>query len=175
MMMEDFHFPILLLGPPGEGKRNLTVNLLSSGISTDSQITMGSEIYIKKIEINGIKVRFQIWDIWDRVEEERFRKIEFPFYRKIAHAAILIFDTSIKIDKVYECIHFTREIAGDLPLMLIGNKVDVEDSHELTREKGREIAKEFNLVDYIEISTRTGDNVEKMFITIADFLIAKYD
>ena len=43
------------------------------------------------------------------------------------------------------------------------------------KEKGREIAEEFNLIAYIEISTRTGYNVEKMFAWLADFVIDKYE
>ena len=57
--------------------------------------------------------------------------------------------------------------------MIIGNKMDGEDFHELTREKRSEIAKEFNLVDYIDISTKTRENVEKMFVSLTDFIMTK--
>ncbi|MHA1669916.1 MAG: hypothetical protein ACTSV5_04980 [Promethearchaeota archaeon] len=66
-----------------------------------------------------------------------------------------------------------QEKAGDLPLILIGDKIDGEDFHELTREKGTEIAKEFNLGDYKEISTKMGENLEKIFEALIDFLMTK--
>ena len=166
-MMNDYLLSkIFLFGPPGEGRSSL-IEKYCSGFNSPTKLTIGVDFHTKVVEFNEKKIRLQIWDM---VEEERFRSL-LSQYCKGANAAILIFDTSIKIEKVYEYIHFIREIAGDLPLMLIGNKVDGKDSQELTREKGEEIAKEFNLIDYFEISTRTGDNVDKMFMNLAGFVI----
>ena len=108
-------------------------------------------------------------------EEERFQFL-LSQYCKGKNAGLLIFDLTeaTTIDFVLEWIRFVREKAGDLPLLLIGDKTEGEGSAEVLRyfrEKGRDIAKELYLIAYIEISTRTGDNVEKMFMTLADNLI----
>jgi GTPase SAR1 family protein len=64
-----------------------------------------------------------------------------------------------------------RENASDIPIMLVGTKLDLEEFRELNREEGIEIAKKYNLASYSEISTKTGQNVEKSFEMLTDILI----
>ncbi|MHA1193604.1 MAG: Rab family GTPase [Promethearchaeota archaeon] len=162
---------ILLFGPAGVGKKSLVEKYFSSLLDYPSKLTIGVGFLAKKVEFDGNNVILQIWDFG---EEKKFRSLV-PMYCRGALGALLIFDItkSLAIDHLHEGIHFIREKAGDLPLMLIGNKLDEANFHELTQEKGNEIAKEFNLVDYIEISTKTGENVEKMFVTLVDFIMTK--
>ncbi|MHA1192767.1 MAG: Rab family GTPase [Promethearchaeota archaeon] len=155
---------ILLFGPPGVGKRSLIEKYCKSYFK-DGKISIGVSFHVKEIRTDDYFVKAQIWFIEDR--KGRLRSL-LPVYSKGAHGTLLIFDItkSLTIDLVHDWIHFIREKAGDLPLMIIGNKMDGEDFHELTREKRSEIAKEFNLVDYIDISTKTRENVEKMFVSL---------
>ena len=165
----DHTFKILLVGPPGVGKRNLTQRYCYNVFDPQDKLTIGVDFHVKTVEIQGKRIKLQIWDV---AGEERFRFL-LPTYTLGANAAMIIFDiTKFKtIDQMYNWIQTIREKAGDIPIMLIGNKLDLEDSRELKREKGIEIAKEFNLSCYREISTKTGQNVEKIFEALTESVI----
>ena len=165
----DYTFKILIVGPPGVGKRNLTQRYCYNVFDPLEKLTIGVDFHVKTVEIHGKKIKLQIWDV---AGEERFRFL-LPTYTLGANAAMIIFDiTKFKtVDQMYNWIQIIREKAGDIPIMLIGNKLDLEDSRELKREKGIEIAKEFNLSSYSEISTKTGQNVEKIFEALTESVI----
>lgn len=165
----DYTFKILLVGPPGVGKRNLTQRYCYNVFDPLDKLTVGVDFHVKAVKIHGKKIKLQIWDV---AGEERFRFL-LPTYTLGANAAMIIFDiTKFKtIDQMNNWIQTIREKAGDIPIMLIGNKLDLEGSRELKREKGIEIAKEFNLSSYSEISTKTGKNVEKIFKALTESVI----
>jgi len=168
----DHTFKILLVGPPGVGKRNLTQRYCYNVFDPQDKLTIGVDFHVKTVEIQGKRIKLQIWDV---AGEERFRFL-LPTYTLGANAAMIIFDiTKFKtIDQMNNWIQTIREKAGDIPIMLIGNKLDLEDSRELKREKGIEIAKEFNLSCYSEISTKTGQNVEKIFEALTEFVMTNF-
>lgn len=165
----DHTFKILLVGLPGVGKRNLTQRYCYDVFDPQDKLTIGVDFHVKTVEIHGKRIKLQIWDV---AGEERFRFL-LPTYTLGANAAMIIFDiTKFKtIDQIYNWIQIIREKAGDIPIMLIGNKLDLEDSRKLKREKGIEIANEFNLSSYSEISTKTGQNVEKIFEALTECVI----
>ena len=58
--------------------------------------------------------------------------------------------------------------------MLIGSKVDLKEFRAVTREEGILAAKKYNLSTFIELSSKTGQNVEKSFDVITEILFEKY-
>jgi small GTP-binding protein len=168
----DYTFKILLVGLEGVGKRNLTQRYCYDVFDPEDKLTVGVDFHVKTLEVHGKKVKLQIWDV---AGEERFRFL-LPSYTLGANAAMIIFDiTKCKtIDQMSNWIQIIREKAGNIPIMLIGNKLDLEESRELMREKGIEIVKEYNLSGYSEISTKTGQNIEKTFETLSEFVITNF-
>jgi GTPase SAR1 family protein len=62
------------------------------------------------------------------------------------------------------------EITGKIPLILVGNKVDLENKHEITKDDISEVAKEYNAFSFLT-SAKTGQNVEKMFYNLGELLV----
>ena len=56
-----------------------------------------------------------------------------------------------------------------MPILLVGGKLDLESEGKRVVEKefANEYGKKINLFDYLECSSITGENVEKVFETIA--------
>jgi len=78
------------------------------------------------------------------------------------------------LDHLPDWTQIIREHAGDIPIMLIGSKVDLKEFRAVTREEGILAAKKYNLSTFIELSSKTGQNVEKSFDVITEILFEKY-
>ena len=55
---------------------------------------------------------------------------------------------------------------------MIGNKGDLADQREVTKERAVEMAKANKIHRVFETSAKTGDNVEEVFATVARELYA---
>src|SRR5690554_2455336 len=56
-----------------------------------------------------------------------------------------------------------------VPMILVGNKADLEDQRAVTKEEGEQLAKQFD-VPYIETSAQTGSNTDEVFFQIAKLI-----
>ena len=167
----DYTFKIMLLGEPGVEKTTLAQKYCLDIFNPSEKLSIGIDFYVKTIELDGKTIKLQIWDVGG---EERFRFL-LSTYCLGANAAMIIYDitNSKTLDQITEWTKIVREKASDIPIMLIGNNIDSEEFSELKREEGIEIAKKYNLSSYCEISTKTGQNVEKSFESLTEFLMSQ--
>lgn len=103
--------------------------------------------------------------IWDTAGQESFRSITRIFYRG-AHCVFLTYDIT-RDDTFVNVIDWLKEIkqhaTSDIVIYLIGNRSDLEDDREVTRERAIEFCKQYNIDKFFETSAKTGDNVEEVF------------
>ncbi len=59
-----------------------------------------------------------------------------------------------------------KELSGDVPFIIVGNKLDKSEEREVSEEEGRKFAKKYG-VDYIETSAKNDMNVNKAFELLA--------
>jgi small GTP-binding protein len=167
----DYTFKIVLLGEPGVEKTTLAQKYCLDIFDPSEKLSIGVDFYVKTIEFNGKTIKLQIWDVGG---EERFRFL-LSTYCLGANAAMIIYDiTNPKtLDQITEWTKVVREKTSDIPIMLIGNNLDLEKFRKFERDEGIEIVKKYNLSSYSEISTKTGRNVEKSFETLTEFLLSQ--
>ena len=172
MASYDFTFRVLLLGDLSTGKEELVDNYTSPYFIDDTKLTIGVDFYSKTQEFRGKKVKLQFWDFGG---EERFRFLLHQ-YCKGKNAAMIMYDITnrLSLDRLPDWTQIIREHAGDIPIMLIGNKLDLEKLRSVTKEDGISIAKKYNLSAYMEMSSKTGQNVEKAFEVITEILFERY-
>ena len=48
-------------------------------------------------------------------------------------------------------------------IYLIGNRCDLEDEREVTKEKAMEFCRQYNIDKFFETSAKTGQQVEEVF------------
>ncbi len=56
-----------------------------------------------------------------------------------------------------------QHASQDIVIYLIGNRADLEDEREVTRERAVEFCKQYNIDKFFETSAKTGFNVEEVF------------
>jgi len=113
--------------------------------------------------------------IWDLSGQSEFRNIRTQYFLH-SHGGIMVFDltredTLADLDKWHSDF---QEKAGDVPLMLFGNKCDLLDSRVITNEEGQVKAKKFG-ASYIETSALDGTGVEKAFFLLAQQIVDYID
>ena len=154
-------FKIVLIGDSNVGKTNILSKYLQNEFNPDSKATVGVEFGSKTININNNVIKAQIWDT---AGTEKYRSITNAYY-KGAKGAFVVYDISRKtsfnnIDKWL----FDLKNNGDenINIVLIGNKIDLENQREVTTEEGEKKAI-INKASFIETSAKNGDNIEKAF------------
>ena len=60
-----------------------------------------------------------------------------------------------------------------LPVLMVGSKLDLEYKRAVSREDAFDIAKDHNLFGYIECSSKDGQNVPEIFQEISRLMLLK--
>lgn len=69
-----------------------------------------------------------------------------------------------EIPNLYESVLRAKE-KTNVPMVLIGNKADLESQREVSSQQGRDLAKQFGC-SYYETSALTGANIDDAFCSI---------
>lgn len=169
----DLRYKVVILGDGGVGKTTLTTRYLSGVFDASTAMTIGFEFYVKKFEIEEKYVGLQIWDF---AGERQFRSL-LPSVIKDTNGAIFMYDitrfTSFK--NINEWLELYDKILQDMetevPAILVGSKLDLAEKRTTTYEDGRNMANKWKLIDYLESSSKTGENVEEVFRRITRLMM----
>ena len=160
---------VIVVGQYAVGKTSLCRRYAEDKFESDYKMTIGVDVITRVTKIPPVgNIVLQIWDM---AGQERF-KVLLPSYFNGARVALAVFDITRKdsFDAIPFWVKATREQAGDIPILLVGNKKDLEDQRNVAYEEGEELAKKLNLIGYIEASAKDGKNVKEVF----DFPVKYY-
>ncbi|NXN03919.1 RAB10 protein, partial [Sylvia borin] len=139
---------------------------------------LGIDFKIKTVELQGKKIKLQIWSHWEGVTWgkvlERFHTITTSYYRG-AMGIMLVYDiTNAKsFENISKWLRNIDEHANeDVERMLLGNKCDMEDKRVVPKAKGEQIAREHG-IRFFETSAKANINIEKAFLTLAEDILRK--
>ena len=76
------------------------------------------------------------------------------------------------LNKIPLWVKFIRENRGDVPILLVGNKVDLKENRVVSKEQAKKVKEDHGLSSFMEISLKTGENVEDMFKKIISLIIS---
>jgi small GTP-binding protein len=103
--------------------------------------------------------------IYDTCGQERYKAINESYYRK-ADAALLVYDISEKksfdVIRDYYCPKIKQFCKKDIPILLLGNKIDREQFRQIKTEEGIELASK-EKYRFKETSCLKNENVADAF------------
>ncbi|KAF2213116.1 hypothetical protein CERZMDRAFT_16585, partial [Cercospora zeae-maydis SCOH1-5] len=120
--------------------------------------------------------------LWDTAGQETYKSITRSYFRG-ASGALLVFDITRRstFASVTAWLHDLRQIAeDDIIVVLVGNKSDLAASsavsgdssapnkRQVTREEAEEWCRENKVMQYVETSAKSGENVERAFLEVAE-------
>jgi Ras-related protein Rab-2A len=124
--------------------------------------------------------------LWDTAGQETYKSVTRSYFRG-ASGALLVFDLSRRqtFQHVTDWLNDLRQIAEpDIVAILVGNKADLtqdtDNKREVTREEAEDWAGKNGVMEYVETSAKSGENVEKAFMRVAERIFqniqaGKYD
>ncbi|KAF6033792.1 hypothetical protein EB796_007898 [Bugula neritina] len=169
----DYLFKLLLIGDSGVGKTCVLFRFSEDAFNSTFISTIGIDFKIRTIDLDGKKIKLQIWDT---AGQERFRTITTAYYRG-AMGIMLVYDITNEksFDNIKNWIRNIEEHASsDVEKMVLGNKCDMNDRRQVTKEKGEQLAVEFG-IKFMETSAKASINVDEAFISLARDIKVKMD
>ena len=167
-MGKSYFFKVIVIGEGGVGKTTLLRRYIHDRFE-DTAMTVGVEFYVKQIELDNNNYTLQLWDL---AGQERFRHLLDNFVMG-AKGAILALDLTKmpRENSVKNFVELARMYNPNLPILLIGTKLDLEDFIAMDDTEALALKKYFKMMDYIKTSSKTGHNVNEVFETLAKNLI----
>jgi len=157
----DYTFKIMVLGEESSQKTALINKYFTGFFIKDLKLTIGIDFYSKIVNFEEEKVKMQIWDFGG---EERFRFL-LSQYCKGSNGAIFLYDITNRntLNHLSDWSQIMRENAGDIPIVLAGNKLDLEESRNISYDEGLQVSKDSKFSGFLEVSGKTGENIEALF------------
>ena len=170
MVEYKYIFKVAILGDASVGKTTLTYRFITGDFLQTLKSSIGTTLYSKLVEYKGDLIKLQIWDF---AGEKRFRFLLLG-YIEGANGVFLMYDitSSISFLHLQEWLDVVRQQEGHIPIMLIGSKLDLKKYRSVSTEEGLKAAKQFGLFSFIELSSKSGENVEIAIKQMTKILLA---
>ena len=165
----DEKIKVMVIGETRVGKTSLIKKYTKNTFGGVYLTTVGIDFQEKIINSEGKAVKVQIWDT---AGQERFRNIAKNYFHT-SDGFLLVYDITCK--ESFEKLNFWYEqIKLNAPehtkCMVIGNKCDLEEKREISKEEGDNFSKEQNIKFY-ETSAKEGINVNIIFQELSNEII----
>eukprot|EP01113_Clastostelium_recurvatum_P008283 TRINITY_DN138_c0_g1_i1.p1 TRINITY_DN138_c0_g1~~TRINITY_DN138_c0_g1_i1.p1 ORF type:complete len:193 (+),score=41.65 TRINITY_DN138_c0_g1_i1:186-764(+) len=155
-------YRIVIVGAGGVGKSALTVRFIQGNFIVKYDPTI-EDSYRKQVEVDG---KACMLDIMDTAGQEEYSALR-DQYMKTGEGFVLVYSVISmpsfqSADKLHQNILRIKEEYPDIPILLVGNKVDCESERQVTSDQGREYAARKKL-GFIETSAKANKNVNELF------------
>nr|MDO8116381.1 Rab family GTPase [Candidatus Sigynarchaeota archaeon] len=160
----DYKFKLVLTGESGTGKTSLILRFVKDFFKEDLKSTIGTNFMVKTLNLDGKVVQLLIFDIG---AQKMFTSMRAKYFQG-SNGAISVFDlTSMdSLLAIPEWINSIRDVCGDIPIVIVGNKSDLVDQRAVPLIESQNLASRFTCM-YMEASAKSGDHVAELFEKIA--------
>lgn len=158
----------MLVGDSGTGKSSLISRYTENTFSEDFSSTIGIDYALKHVTLNDTVVKMQIWDT---AGQEKFLSITSQYFRN-SDGIVLVYDVTNRTS--FSNIQFwikEAQISCDpnTLMFIVGNKIDCEP-RMVSFEEAEDMAKSLGF-KYFETSSKTGKNVNEVFLDIGKLVM----
>jgi len=153
------NFKLVLCGDGGTGKTTFVKRHLTGEFEKKYIATLGAEVHPIVFCTSRGNIRFEVWDT---AGQERLAALRDGYYIG-AHCGIIMFDVCNRITykNVINWYKQLTRVCEGIPIVLVGNKVDVPDR----KVKARQILfPRKHGIQYYDISAKSNYQFEKPFL-----------
>lgn len=159
-------YKIVVLGAGGVGKSAICVQFVNETFLERYDPTI-EDMFRKVMTLDSGSY---VLEILDTAGTDQFSAMR-DLYYKSGHGFVLVYSilatTSLEVISQFhkQILRVQEKEVGEVPMVLVGNKVDLEEEREVPKADGEALAGEFS-VPFMETSAKTKTNVEKIFTTL---------
>ncbi|XP_076081990.1 ras-related protein Rab-8A-like [Mytilus galloprovincialis] len=173
-------YKILVLGDTTVGKSSILRTLTGKDFVNKTLPTVGIDFVRRTFEVDGAVVKL---NVWDTAGQQRFHSVTRKHYRGV-QGIVLVYDItdrksfthlSFWVDSVNKGITNSKNQYDTVPIILVGNKSDLEKDRQIEEEEGKELATKILAFDFIETSAKKNENVFMMFKRLAQYVTETFD
>ena len=178
MSKRDYILKICIVGDYAVGKTSLIKNYIEKTFEKEYKPTLGCDLFKKDIDIDHaekkIHCRLVFWDI---AGEERYSHVR-SLYFKGCRGALFVYDSTreesfANIASIW-LKDFKSNAREDTSYILLGNKIDLVDSREVSKEQGKKLAEKIDAAEFLETSAKTGEKVNDAFRSMVIAILKKF-
>ena len=162
---------ICIIGDSSVGKTNILFKFIEGQFSPLHVATIGFDYKSKIITLPTSKKKVKL-QIWDTAGQEKYMSMNKSLFQRV-QGIILMYDITNRetFERLQIWLNLIKQMTNEIPIILVGNKLDLEDSEEHGRiveyNEGDDFANE-NEIDFFEVSAVSGANIDNIFISIAE-------
>ena len=172
-----FKFKISVIGDINVGKSSLIRKFTQGSFNKDYVKTIGAQFsnFDKKIGDDNVRSIF-----WDISGQEKFHFLRDRFFKN-SEAAIIVYSLEDNKSGIESFEHISdwndeiRRYCGNIPVILVANKVDLVDEKNIDHTKIQEVVVKNGFIGYYITSAKTGKAVLKAFNKIIEELYNTYN
>ena len=166
----DFEIKLAFIGQSTVGKTSLITQYTKKTFADTYLSTIGADQIIKELKLdNGLNVKL---NIWDTAGQERFRSVN-AIFLKGAQIVIMVYDITKRdtFDEIknYWYNNIKNIIGKDTIIGIAGNKSDLYENEQVTKEEGQQYAQEIKAI-FKETTATTFESINELI----NELVQKY-
>ena len=173
---ENLTYKVVLLGNSQVGKTQIINKKAHDKFDETYTQTMAAEYKTVAVTIkqNNSDQNINL-SVWDTNGEKKFRGVT-VFFLKDPNAVVIVYDITNKesFNNIQnEWLQLAKDKAPkDALYFLVGNKADLEDQRQVSKEDGQNFADD-NKMQFFEVSAKDGNKINELFEAIAKNFIKK--
>eukprot|EP00052_Salpingoeca_macrocollata_P013110 m.102546 g.102546 ORF g.102546 m.102546 type:complete len:183 (-) comp18782_c0_seq1:179-727(-) len=160
-------YKLVVLGSGGVGKSALTVRFVK-GNFVEKYDPLIEDSYRKQLNAGGAQYLLEITEVNSSNENNRDQLI------RESQGCVLVYSivdqNSLNAAVMLRERVFRVKETTEVPVMLVGNKCDLEDSRVVTKKKGKDSA---GSARFLEVSAKKNTNVDLMFQQLVDEIVKR--
>ena len=166
--------PLMLLGDGQVGKTSLIARITGNEFDESLLTTIGKSSHTYEVELHGYNLKMKIWDT---AGQERFKSMSVNVIKN-AEGLLLTYSITSResfnnLESWLKQLNDAKDISK-IPIVIVGNKSDLEELRIVKYEEGKEFAAKHNYHFY-EVSAKTGQNVKEAFYDIFEQLYELFE
>ncbi|MFX0085411.1 MAG: Rab family GTPase [Candidatus Hodarchaeota archaeon] len=161
-MRDEWVLKICAAGSYQVGKTSLIRRYAEDKFEESYTPTIGVDVTVKRVTIENQEIKLLLWDT---AGQEVFGRIR-PMYFEGAFGCIIVYDIT-RTDTFKDLDRWITEFRTpereNAPIAIIGNKIDLEDTRNVSTEEGKEFAESYS-VPFYECSAKLGgEEIENIY------------
>ena len=167
----DYKIKSIIIGNSGVGKTCFLLRYFDDIFTTEFVSTVGIDFKVKVMSRDDKRINLQVWDT---AGQERYRTITSAYYRG-AQGFILMYD--IADEQSFRAVQdWATQIETNgsktSPVILVGNKCDLEEERQVTYDQGKKIADQLGFT-FFETSAKANISIRETIEKLVDVIMRR--